>query len=266
MQTDLALPRENKGWIGERDDVETGLPYLNARYYDPELARFISPDWFDPQQPGVGTNRYAYAGNNPIARKDPSGNRIDDFNEIGSSGVIIGARDQDEYADFRNTRDTDVNYNSGLDRMEGVDSRSYDYGNYRDSMGDGGGQESMGPMDFISAGALGETAAVSVFAAASKQGLSIMGRLAVRGGAANAAAARAYKDALVSAMERSYVQDHILSTIVDKICRAGARVGNGSTGAVIRYEWLSKNPTATPGDRAAAKNLILDLRNALGGQ
>jgi hypothetical protein len=150
--------------------------------------------------------------------------------------------------------------------MEGVDSRSYDYGNYRDSMGDGGVQESMGPMDFISAGALGKTAAVSVFAAASKQSLSIMGRLAVRGGAANAAAARAYKDALVSAMERPYVQDHILSTIVDKIYRAGARVGNGSTGAVIRYEWLSKNPTATPGDRAAAENLIRDLRNALGGQ
>jgi RHS repeat-associated protein len=33
-----------KGYIGERLDDETGLLYLNARYYDPALARFISPD------------------------------------------------------------------------------------------------------------------------------------------------------------------------------------------------------------------------------
>ncbi|MEM9633745.1 MAG: HNH/ENDO VII family nuclease [Pseudomonadota bacterium] len=74
VQIAAGVPRESKGWIGERDDPETGLSYLNARYYDPVLARFISPDWFDPQEPGVGTNRYSYAGNNPIAYKDPSGN------------------------------------------------------------------------------------------------------------------------------------------------------------------------------------------------
>ncbi|MGV2976824.1 RHS repeat domain-containing protein [Roseibium alexandrii] len=74
VQLAAGVPRESKGWIGERDDPETGLTYLNARYYDPVLARFISPDWFDPQEPGVGTNRYAYAGNNPVAFKDPSGN------------------------------------------------------------------------------------------------------------------------------------------------------------------------------------------------
>ena len=32
-----------RGWIGEREE-ETELVYLNARYYDPEIARFISPD------------------------------------------------------------------------------------------------------------------------------------------------------------------------------------------------------------------------------
>jgi RHS repeat-associated protein len=48
-----------KGFIGERPNVETGLLYLNARYYDPALGRFISPDDRDPALPGVGTNRYA---------------------------------------------------------------------------------------------------------------------------------------------------------------------------------------------------------------
>ena len=58
---------QSKGWIGEKYDPETGLQYLNARYYDPLLARFITPDDWDPLLPGVGTNRYAYAGNDPRA-------------------------------------------------------------------------------------------------------------------------------------------------------------------------------------------------------
>jgi RHS repeat-associated protein len=64
---------EAKGFIGERHDVETGLIYLNARYYDPVLGRFISADPSDPTAIGVGVNRYAYAHNGPIMRYDPSG-------------------------------------------------------------------------------------------------------------------------------------------------------------------------------------------------
>jgi RHS repeat-associated protein len=58
---------------GERHDPETGLVYLNARYYDPVIAKFISPDWWDPDKPGVGTNRYAYADNDPVNKSDPGG-------------------------------------------------------------------------------------------------------------------------------------------------------------------------------------------------
>ena len=47
--------------------------YLNARYYDPVLARFIQPDDWDPNKEGVGTNRYSYAGNDPINKSDPNG-------------------------------------------------------------------------------------------------------------------------------------------------------------------------------------------------
>lgn len=36
-------------------------------------ARFISPDTMDPTLPGVGTNRYAYSGNDPINNSDPNG-------------------------------------------------------------------------------------------------------------------------------------------------------------------------------------------------
>ncbi|WVT77639.1 RHS repeat-associated core domain-containing protein (plasmid) [Sinorhizobium chiapasense] len=71
--------RTQKGYIGERFDPETGLQYLNARYYDPKFGRFISPDDWDPTQPGVGTNRYAYAGNDPVNNSDPNGHAFRDW-------------------------------------------------------------------------------------------------------------------------------------------------------------------------------------------
>ena len=64
---------QSRGYIGERYDAETGLQFLNARYYDPALGRFLSPDDWDPLLAGVGTNRYAYAANNPIGLADPTG-------------------------------------------------------------------------------------------------------------------------------------------------------------------------------------------------
>ncbi|WP_375374122.1 RHS repeat-associated core domain-containing protein [Ensifer sp. ENS12] len=38
--------RTQRGYIGERFDPETGLQYLNARYYDPKFGRCISPFHF----------------------------------------------------------------------------------------------------------------------------------------------------------------------------------------------------------------------------
>ena len=37
------------------------------------MGRFLSPDSLDPTLPGVGTNRYAYALNDPINKRDPTG-------------------------------------------------------------------------------------------------------------------------------------------------------------------------------------------------
>ena len=67
-----------KGYIGERFDAETRLLYLNARYHDPVFGRFISPDDYDPVAEGVGTNRYAYAGNDPVNNSDPNGHQAKD--------------------------------------------------------------------------------------------------------------------------------------------------------------------------------------------
>ena len=56
-------------------DTETGLYYLNSRYYSPEFGRFISADRFastDVTMP-LSANAYSYCENNPIARKDVDG-------------------------------------------------------------------------------------------------------------------------------------------------------------------------------------------------
>ena len=48
--------------------------FYNARYYDPTLGRFISPDTIvtSPANP-QSLNRYAYVLNNPLRYTDPTG-------------------------------------------------------------------------------------------------------------------------------------------------------------------------------------------------
>ena len=59
-------------------DSETSLYYLNSRYYSPELGRFISLDSLDVPDSSRESiawdkNLYAYCDNNPLSRKDESG-------------------------------------------------------------------------------------------------------------------------------------------------------------------------------------------------
>ena len=59
-------------------DSETGLYYLNSRYYDPQIGRFINADDISVLSEGKnffnGLNLYAYCGNNPIMNIDEFGN------------------------------------------------------------------------------------------------------------------------------------------------------------------------------------------------
>ena len=61
-------------FTGQREEEALGLYYYGARWYDPELRRFIQPDTIVPQ-PGnpQSLNRYSYCLNNPVRYTDPSG-------------------------------------------------------------------------------------------------------------------------------------------------------------------------------------------------
>jgi len=56
---------------GQYYDEETRLHYAVARYYDPDLGRFLS---MDPQRvPGASLNYYTYCDSDPVNRVDPTG-------------------------------------------------------------------------------------------------------------------------------------------------------------------------------------------------
>jgi len=65
-------------FTGQEEDGEVGLYYYGARYYDPTIGRFISPDSIVQEYTNPQTlNRYSYVGNNPLNLVDPTGLRAD---------------------------------------------------------------------------------------------------------------------------------------------------------------------------------------------
>ena len=62
------------GFTGHVNDADTGLVYMQQRYYDPLAGRFLSVDpVVTDQKTGDHFNRYEYAESNPYKFKDPDG-------------------------------------------------------------------------------------------------------------------------------------------------------------------------------------------------
>jgi RHS repeat-associated protein len=71
-------------FTGKERDAESGLDYFGARYYASTMGRFMSPDWAAKAEPvpyaklenPQTLNLYAYVGNNPLSRTDPTGHYV----------------------------------------------------------------------------------------------------------------------------------------------------------------------------------------------
>ena len=90
------------GFTGQRFEEELEIYDYGARFYDPDIARFLSSDAIVPQyEDPQSLNRYSYVRNNPVNRVDPSGNADHAANQhnIGDAGeepkvVIVEAEEE----------------------------------------------------------------------------------------------------------------------------------------------------------------------------
>ena len=236
---------------GQRYDAATGMNYNYFRDYDPASGRYIESD---PLGLEAGSATYAYADLSPTINND-------EYGLIAGRIITMGfaKRARLGKAAFRKAPKGRIVRAVGLTGAARL--------------------------------AVRQNLARQTREHALKSTISPCAQGAKTGGSTNIAAHEAYKDGLRAAMSKPNVSDPSLARLIDPLYRPNATVGSGSTAAAIRQElatgqpvggafhsikaadsiralerWLSRNPTARPGDRAAAENVIRDMSNALGGR
>jgi RHS repeat-associated protein len=83
----------DQDFTGQKENMELGLLYYNARFYVPGLGRFASADTIVPNPASPQSfNRYSYVRNSPLNRIDPTGH-LDDCSLLGDISDIAGCND-----------------------------------------------------------------------------------------------------------------------------------------------------------------------------
>jgi len=77
------------GFQGRPYDAESGLYAFRARYYDPTVGRFISPDPLVIPNAAGTLNPYVFGLNNPLRYSDPTGTIL--VSSFVIAGALIGA-------------------------------------------------------------------------------------------------------------------------------------------------------------------------------
>ena len=76
--TDSADTDNKLKYRGYYYDDQLQMYYLQTRYYDSAIGRFINADGYVSTGQGVlENNMFAYCGNNPVMRVDPTGEGVD---------------------------------------------------------------------------------------------------------------------------------------------------------------------------------------------
>lgn len=78
---------------GYNYDINTGLYYLQTRYYNPSYGRFLNADTTEILERTKGTvlgaNIFAYCNNNPVMNVDYTGEKLEDLLENRSGGAFL---------------------------------------------------------------------------------------------------------------------------------------------------------------------------------
>jgi RHS repeat-associated protein len=122
------------GFTGHVNDPDTGLVYMQQRYYDPLAGRFLS---VDPVTTDAATassfNRYVYGDNNPYGYVDPDGRQTNSafeyydpygglrsvFDDIGAGAKYAAAKAaSSSLPDIKSSKDTAIKTTFALDKFE----------------------------------------------------------------------------------------------------------------------------------------------------
>lgn len=107
------------GFAGHVQDAATGLTYMQQRYYDPLIGRFLSTDPVTAYDGGTQFfNRYAYAFNNPYRFTDPDGRAPGGCGD-GSCDRSSEERKPDELPEKEFVKGQDAIEQSGIDDLIG---------------------------------------------------------------------------------------------------------------------------------------------------
>jgi RHS repeat-associated protein len=87
---------DGTGYTGHVMDRDTGLTYMQQRYYDPLTGRFMG---VDPEPDAL--NAYRYASNNPFRFSDPDGRASSDVYPNGEGSIAASSDDTSSARELR---------------------------------------------------------------------------------------------------------------------------------------------------------------------